>query len=100
MEGVATSLENGQRLGVVRMDASLADVDERLKSLNPELVIFELDSPRSPTILSLLRERPGTLLLGLDLDCSQVIVLNSSLHLTRNMKELGQLVQTEIRSKG
>ena len=99
LEGVAMSLEDdGLRLRIVRVDTALPDLQERLKSLNPELVIFELDSSRSPTMLPLLREQPGTLFLGLDPDCSQVVVLNSSQHLTRSMTELGQLVQSQMNS--
>jgi len=100
IEGVAMSLEDdGRQLRVVRMDTALPDIRERLKSLNPKLVIFELDNPRLPTMLPLLREQPGTLFLGLDLDCTQAIVLNSSQHLARNMTELGQLVRIKMNSR-
>ena len=96
MDGVAVGLGAREVLGVVRMDTTAAENGESLKSLNPDLIVFELDTPWSPAILSLLREQPGTQLLGLDLTCSQVIVLNSHQHPTRNMKELCQLVQTEL----
>jgi hypothetical protein len=99
MDGVAMSLGDGWRVGVVQMDASIAEMGERLRSLKPELILFELDSPGTPAVFSLLREEPGTLLLGLDRDCSQVIVLNSSRHPTRSMQELGQLVQVQARCK-
>jgi hypothetical protein len=96
MDGVEAGLANKRALGIVRLDTSIADIGERLKSLNPELIVFELDTPRSTAVLSLLREQPGTLLLGLDLACSQVIVLNSNRYPTRTMKELCQLAQTEV----
>lgn len=99
MDGVAMSLGDGWRLGVVQMDTSGTDIGERIKSLNPELIVFELDGPRSPTLSTLLTEQPGTMLLGLDLDSSQVIVLNGSRHPARNMKELGQLVQLQMSAK-
>jgi hypothetical protein len=96
MDGVEAGLGSKQALGILRMDTTITDIGERLKSLRPELIVFELDTPRSPAVLSLLREQPGTLLLGLDLACSQVIVLNSDQHPTRTMKELCQLAQTEV----
>ena len=99
MDGVAVGLGGRRILGVVRMNTSVADIGERLRSLNPDVIVFELDTPRSPAILALLREQPGTLLLGLDQTCSQVIVLNSQQHTTRTMKELCQLVQTEVGHK-
>ena len=98
MDGVAVGLEDRQ-FGVVRLDATDDDIGGRLTALTPDLIVFELDSPRSPSILSLLREQPDTLLLGLDLTCSQVIVLNSHRYITRTMKELCQLVQTEVGHK-
>ena len=88
--------DDGRRLRIVRMDTAIPDFQERLKSLNPKLVIFELDNPRSPAMLPLLREQPGALFLGLDPDCSQVVVLNSSQHRARNMTELDQLVQIQM----
>lgn len=100
IEGVAMSLEDdGQRLRIVRVDTALPDFQERVKSLNPKLVIFELDNPRSPAMVPLLREQPGALFLGLDPDCSQVVVLNSSQHLARSMTELGQLLQIQMNSR-
>lgn len=96
LEGVAMSLADRQRLGVVYMDSFGTDIQERLKSLKPKLIVFELDGPRSPAIFSLLKERPGTLLLGLDLDHNQVLLLKSRQHLAHNMKELCQLVQVHV----
>ena len=99
MDGVAMSLGDTRQMGVLQMGPSLADVGERLRSLKPEMILFELDSPRTPALISLLREEPGTLLLGLDPDCSRVVVLNGSQHLARNMTELGQLVQVQMNSR-
>ena len=96
LDSVAVSLGAGRQLGVIRLGTSVTDIEERLKSLKPELIIFELDTPRSPAILSSLREQSETVLLGLDPTCSQVIVLNSNQHVTRTMKELCHLVQTEV----
>jgi hypothetical protein len=96
IDSVAAGLEDTQAFGVVRMDASVDGLGEHLKALNPALIVFELDTRRSPAIFSLLREQPGTQLLGLDLTCSQAIVLKSCQHTTRTMKELCQVVQAEV----
>lgn len=96
IDSVAAGLEDTQAFGVVRMDASADGLGERLNALNPALIVFELDTRRSPTILSLLREQPGTQLLGLDLTCSQAIMLKSCQHTTRTMKELCQVVRAEV----
>ena len=99
MDGVALSLSSGQKLGVVRMDAGADGIREQLKLLEPDLIVFELDAPCSPKIMSLIKNRPSTLLLGLDLDCCRAIVLNSSQHPTHSMDELLRVVEDAIGPK-
>jgi hypothetical protein len=95
IDGVAAGLAGKQIPGMVRINTLTSDIVERLKSLEPDLIVFELDAPRSSSIFALLREQPGILLLGLDLDYSQVLVLNSRQHITPTMSDLYQIVQVE-----
>ncbi|UCG22792.1 MAG: hypothetical protein JSW55_11470 [Chloroflexota bacterium] len=99
MDGVAVSLNDRQTLGMVRMDRDSGDIRERLKWLDPDLIVFELDDPNGPSIISLLKDCPDTLLIGLDLDCSRAIVLNSRQHLTQSMNELQHIVQSAVDRK-
>ena len=96
---VAISLAGNQLLEMTRLDVHAIDVRQRLFTLKPDLVIFELDTPHLPCILSLLREQPGILLIGLDLACSRAIVLNSHQYLTPTLSELCRVVQTEAGQK-
>lgn len=95
MDGIAVSLAGRQMPGTIRMDSDVVDVREHLKTLQPDLVIFELGTPTSTAILSLLSQQPGIQLMGLDPACSRVIVLNSQQHSTPTMNELYQVVQAE-----
>lgn len=99
MDGVAVSLAGKGMLGTIRMDSDVVDIRECLETLQPDLIIFELDAPQSPSVLSLLREQPGILLIGLDLACSRAIVLNSRQQMTRTMSELCLMVQAEADQK-
>jgi hypothetical protein len=99
MDGVAVSLAGKGMLGTIRMDSDVVDIRECLETLQPDLVIFELDTPQSSHVLSLLREQPGILLIGLDLACSRAIVLNSRQQMTRTMSELCLMVQAEADQK-
>ena len=92
IDGVAESLTSWQPLDVVRIDT--ADFEQRIKTLKPDLVVYELENPQSNSILSLLSEQPGTLLLGLDTSSSRVIVMNSHQHITRTMHDLYQVFQS------
>jgi hypothetical protein len=99
LDGVAVSLMDQQRLRMVRLEAGTSDIREQLGSLEPELIVFELDSPDAHSIISLLKDRPGILLIGLDLNCSRAIVLNSSQHLTRSMSDLQRVVLETVNLK-
>jgi hypothetical protein len=57
MDGVAVSLAGKGMLGTIRMDSDVVDIRECLETLQPDLVIFELDTPQSSHVLSLLREQ-------------------------------------------
>jgi len=94
MDGVAVSLADKQMLRMVRIDTQTDDIWEQLESHQPELIVFELNNPNMLAIISHLKNRDDMLLIGLDLDCSRAIVLNSRQHLTRSMNELYRVVQS------
>jgi len=96
MNGVAISLAGNQWLEMTRLDAHATDVRQRLFTLKPDLVIFELDAPPIPCILSLLWEQPGIPLIGLDLACSRAIVLNSQQLDPPTLDDLCRMIQTKV----
>ena len=96
MDGIAVSLANNDAVSSLQVDPSIANLQGRLKHIEPDLILYELDSDWAHSILSLLSEQPGTLLLGLDADCSRVIVMNSRQRLTKSMEELYELFQDEV----
>jgi DNA-binding NarL/FixJ family response regulator len=96
MEGVTVSLADCSQLSLFSVDSNDVDIWQRVNSLDPDVVVFELEIPHSPLILSLLKERPGILLVGLDLECNRVIVLNSRQHSTQTMHDLYQIVEAEV----
>jgi len=99
MEGVAAGLASWQTPAVIRLECDVGDIEERLRSLAPDVIIFELDSPPSPIVLSLLIKWSQILLIGLDLDSSRVIVLDSHPQVARTMNELYLVVQAKAGQK-
>jgi hypothetical protein len=103
MDGVAVSLAAPQLWKVIRLDIDALDIGECIgecmESLDPDLIVFELDSPWSSSILSLIKDQPDVLLIGLDLSRSRAIVLDSHQHLTQTMSDLCQVVQSEANEK-
>jgi DNA-binding NarL/FixJ family response regulator len=94
-EGVAVSLANCPQMSLIRIDSNAFDIWQQINALNPNVIVFDLEIPHSPLIFSLLKEKPGILLLGLDLECNRVIALNSRQHFTQTMHDLCQIVEAE-----
>lgn len=96
MDGIAACLEERQIPNLIRWNSLHIDLQENLQACKPTLIIFELDTPGSYILLDLLREHPGINLLGVDRDCNQVILLNSSMRKTRTMSDLFQIVRETL----
>lgn len=96
MECLGESMRSELEVIVVWMDICTAGLYEQLNTLKPDMIVVDLETPRPYAVLALLRERPGTLFLGVDHISSQVIVLQSSQHPVRSMQEFCQLAQAEL----
>ncbi len=95
MDTVEASLSHCQEIGVMRIHTSVPDVVDRLKKIQPDLVIFDWDAPHCQFVLPFLREQPGAHLLGLDVTCSQAIALTSAAHTVDTAAELVRLIQSQ-----
>ena len=93
MDTVEASLGEDQEFGVMRMYTTVTDIAERLQSLSPDAVIFDWDAAHVDFVLTMLKQRPGVPLLGLDVTCSQVTVLCSEQHLTLTVNDLARVVK-------
>lgn len=96
LDSVAGNLRDELSLSVIRVDASCINNRECLKSIQPDLIVFEWDAPRPCSILALLREQPGVPLLGIDTSCSQVVEITGGLHPVQNMTELCQVARNSL----
>jgi hypothetical protein len=92
MDGVEACLKELRLKNLVRWNTINTDLDAYLKRRRPNVIIFELDTPGSYILLDLLKEQPGIHLLGIDLGCNQVLVMNSFQRHTRTMTDLYQIV--------
>lgn len=93
MDGVEACLRELKLDNLVRRSTIGADFDHDLKASHSTLIIFERNTPGSYELLQLLKENPGIHLLGIDLECNQVLVMNSYQIQTRTMGDLHQIVQ-------
>lgn len=93
MDGVEACLRELKLDNLVRWSTISANFDHDLKANHPTLIIFERNTPGSYELLQLLKENPGIHLLGIDLECNQVLVMNSYQIQTRTMGDLHQIVE-------
>jgi DNA-binding NarL/FixJ family response regulator len=93
LEAVEACLAHEPDMGVMRIHTSVADIGQRLASINPDLVVLDWNVPNCGDALAFLQERPGVPVLCLDMTCSKVIVLTSRRYPAANAEELIQLVR-------
>jgi len=99
MDTVEASLGENQEFGVMRIYTTVTNIADRLKSLYPDAIIFDWDTPHSEFVLSLLKNQPGIPLLGLDVTCSKATALFSEQHLTLTINDLARVVKTHTSGK-
>ena len=100
MDTVEASLGENPELGVMRMHTNMPDIGERLKSMQPHLIIFDWDAPHCQFVLPFLREQSGIPLLGLDVTCSKAIMLCSQDYTVLTADQLTELIQAQTAING
>jgi hypothetical protein len=93
MDGVEACLRDLKLNNLIRWNGINADLDKNLNAHRPDLIIFERNTPGSYILLNLHKEKPGIHLLGIDLECNQVLVMNSFQIQARTMTDLFQIVK-------
>jgi hypothetical protein len=76
MAGIAASLNAARDLEVLIVDPHPPLARQRLNELNPAAIAFDLTDPSPGLDLTLLRERPGMLLVGVDPSSDDLLVLS------------------------
>lgn len=86
----------GQPGLIVRQMGTATLGDERLLcTLAPDVLIFDLDVGNQ-LALDVLKQRPNLLLIGLDLDRSQVVTLSSRQHRSPHTTALVELIRENL----
>jgi hypothetical protein len=93
MDGIEACLQELQMDNLVHWNAISAEHEKDLKACHPKLVIFDRDAPSASILLNLLKETPGTHLLGVDCKCHHVLIMNSFQIQTKSMSDLQRIVQ-------
>lgn len=92
LDAVEAGLIDEPGLTLLRLHGGGPDIGGCLRSLEPHLVIFDLNGPQAQAVLLLLRDRPGIQLLGLDITCSKVLALSSRSYVVPTAEELAAVI--------
>ena len=96
LDSVEASLADSRAFGVLRLRTAHPEIAERLQTLAPALVIFDLDAPNLRSILPFLRAGPGVPLLGIDPGGDIAVSLTCTHHLLQNHFDLQEIIRTHI----
>ena len=96
MDSVAESLMERKSSNVVRISSNIQKARELVNSLNPDLIVYELNAQNTDPIFSIIREQADTLHLAIDLSYKQIILLDCRRKPAESMQELCELVLQEV----
>jgi hypothetical protein len=96
IESVEAKLVDMGELDVVRIQTEPGNVEKYLKSLGPDLIIFDWDAPEAQFALPFLRHQIGIPLIGLDIASGQAVVLTNRRHTMASANELGQIIELQL----
>jgi hypothetical protein len=90
--GIAASLKTVASLEVVCVDPLATAARQSLNELDTTTIIYDLSDPPSDLDLTLLREQPNLLLVGVDPSSDEVLVLSGQRTRVISARELAGLV--------
>lgn len=96
MDSVAESLIERKSSNVIRISSTIQKARELVNSLNPDLIVYELNSRNTDPIFMIIREQADTLHLAIDLSYKQIILLDCRRKPAESMQELCELVLHEV----
>jgi hypothetical protein len=92
LAGVQASLSESPNLEVIVLDPALGNPADRLRSLHPAAVIFDLESLADLPLAFLQPRLPQPLLIGVEPDSSEMLVLSGHVKQALRAADLVQVI--------
>lgn len=99
LAGLKADLQSHIPLELVTIDAGCPDAEERLRTSNPSVVIFDVSAVRPDFSLSLLRDRPELLLLAVDPSRDEMLVLSGRPERALSTQDLVRVIDSLSESR-
>lgn len=96
MDSVAENLSKRIFSKVMHISSNSQVARELVNSLNPDLIVYELNAKNTGPILTIICEQTEAMHLVIDLRCSEVLLLNSQRKPMESMQDLCDLVSQEV----
>ena len=93
MDGVEACLRELHLGSLVHWNSLSSGFEKDLNEYHPKLIIYERDTPSADILLNLLKDNPGTSLLGVDYQHQHVLIMNSFQIQIRSLSDLQRIVQ-------
>jgi DNA-binding NarL/FixJ family response regulator len=95
-QGVESLLRQESRLEVVGREADVDQAMERIKELQPDVVVIDSADPAgdpTPALMCILREGVGIKVIGLNLQDNTVCIYRGEQRVVREVKDLVQAIE-------
>jgi hypothetical protein len=97
LAGIKAELERDRELGLelLSMEAGCPDVMHLLRGRKPCAVLFDVGMDQPGFVISMLREQPGLLLIGVDPSSDELLVLSNQPAQALNLSDLIELLRIQ-----
>jgi hypothetical protein len=92
LAGIKSEFQRYELPEVITVEAGRPDAPSRICALKPRAVLFDLTAVQPDFAVSLLREQPGLLLIGVDPSSDELLVLCSHSAQALSMSDLVQII--------
>jgi hypothetical protein len=89
------SLQACLDLNVLPLDAAQPGTENRLRTLQPDIVIFDRTTEKADLASALWKVQPGAVLVGVDADSLELLVLSRRLLRALNGRDFLKIIQNE-----
>ena len=96
LAGIKAELEQRTSFELITVEAKYPDAAALIDTCNPRVVLFDLAAEQPSFAFSLLRERPGLLLIGVDPCSDQLLLLSSQPVKASGMSDLVKVIKKEL----
>jgi hypothetical protein len=100
LAGIKAELERRITLELITIEIGRPDVTELIRARKPRAVIFDMGTGPLDCVISLLREQPDLLLIGVDPSRDEMLVISSHPAQALSMSDLVEVIHNEKHREG